>query len=96
MPLSDRHFYLDGWGTAASQSGKAWIKPLAGAPKPILLVDPEPDPCSEGQAAIGMTVDEASTSADSLRVGDVVEVTGIFDHPAADGCIWVSFLGRWL
>lgn len=66
--------------------------PLSDAPSPIELYDPWVDPCPEEGDVLPLNLDPASTSVDALRVGDVVSVTGIFDHPAAAGCVWYSFI----
>ncbi len=66
--------------------------PLADVPSPIELYDPWVDPCPEEGDVLPLNLDPASTSVDALRVGHVANVTGIFDHPAAAGCVWFSFI----
>jgi hypothetical protein len=58
---------------------------------PIMLGEPGTDPC-ELDRQLQLTVDPTTISADQVPIGEVAELTGIFDHPAAADCVWVSLL----
>jgi hypothetical protein len=66
--------------------------PRKGVPAPVQLSDPKADPCADdnGEGRLDLYLDPAGTSPDPLPMGAVVEVTGIFDHPAARSCTWSS------
>ena len=52
-----------------------------------LLVEPEVTrPPADAAKALILVLDPAGQYPDVLPVGEVVEVTGVFDHPAAAGC----------
>lgn len=61
---------------------------------PILLGDPQFEPCSDSEDApwADLYLDPAGMSPDPLPIGKVVEVTGIFDHPAARDCVYSSWI----
>jgi len=65
--------------------------PRTDDPVPIVLSDPQAEACS-AEFLSYLHVDPATTSLDSRPIGAVVEVTGIFDHPAAAGCLWQSLI----
>jgi hypothetical protein len=58
---------------------------------PIMLGEPGTDPC-ELDRQLQLIIDPATVSAAEVRIGDVAELTGLFDHPAARDCVFVSFL----
>jgi hypothetical protein len=58
---------------------------------PVILGEPGTDPC-EMERQLQLAIDPATISPDQVPVGDVAELTGIFDHPAAADCEFVSFL----
>jgi hypothetical protein len=63
--------------------------PRAEYPAPVILSDPGPDPCSEEAGSpLQLILDPAASAPEPRPIGNVVEVTGIFDHPAAKGCVW--------
>ncbi len=68
--------------------------PRKDVPAPVELSDPQADPCADdsGRSRLSLYLDPAGTSPDPLPMGTAVEVTGIFDHPAAAGCLFVSLI----
>ena len=54
---------------------------------PLVLTEAEPGaPISLGENAVLLVVDPQGDVADPVPVGESVEVTGLFDHPAAAAC----------
>jgi len=67
----------------------AWYAPnwFHLADKPLLLVEPTVTSLPGEMASwFALNLDPAGEHPDNLPIGDVVEVTGIFDHPAAAAC----------
>jgi len=58
---------------------------------PVMLGEPGTDPC-EMDRQLQLTIDPATISAAQVPIGDAAELTGIFDHPAARECEFVSLL----
>ncbi len=55
---------------------------------PLLLVEPsETDPPSDSGDWLTFTLDPAGRHPSGRYVGDIVEVTGMFDHPDAASCL---------
>jgi hypothetical protein len=60
-----------------------------------LLVEPErTSPPAEGADAMLLSVDPAGDVPADLPIGSVVEVTGVFDHPAASTCTMTEMDGK--
>lgn len=53
---------------------------------PVLLVDPAMKGPVEAAQGLVFVVDPAAEVEDPLPVGELVDVTGVFDHSAARGC----------
>ena len=52
-----------------------------------MLVEPErTTPPGNMDDALSLSLDPAGEHPDELPMGEVVEVTGVFDHPAASSC----------
>ncbi|MDX6315361.1 MAG: hypothetical protein QOF44_4825, partial [Streptomyces sp.] len=66
--------YSPGWFSSTASAGKLLVEPKVTSP-----------PADPGSSLI-LELDPAGQHPDVLPVGEVVEVTGIFDHPAAAGC----------
>ncbi len=68
----------------------SWFKPdwfFLGSGSPNLLVEPEVTKPPEDPAAwFTLSLDPAGEHPATLPVGQLVEVTGMFDHPAAAAC----------
>jgi hypothetical protein len=67
-----------------------WFEPswfFAGSGSPNLLVDPKAvEPPDAVDDWFVLNLDPGGEHPDVLPIGQVVEVTGMFDHPAASGC----------
>jgi hypothetical protein len=62
---------------------------FGGGDSPYLLIDPtETSPPEDYDDWLIVDRDPAGTYPDVLPVGQVVRVTGMFDHPAAEGCLY--------
>jgi hypothetical protein len=68
----------------------SWYEPYwfyLGSGSPKLLVDPDvSDVLSDRDEWFALNLDPAGEHPDVLPLGEVVEVTGLFDHPAAATC----------
>jgi hypothetical protein len=68
----------------------SWYTPhwfFLGSGSPNLLVEPDQtDVPSDSAGWFALNLDPTGEHPDVLPVGQVVEVTGIFDHPAASSC----------
>jgi hypothetical protein len=70
----------------------SWYTPswfFLGSGSPTLLVEPgvtDPVDSSNPEDWFALNLDPAAEQPDVIPVGEVVEVTGIFDHPAAADC----------
>jgi hypothetical protein len=76
----------------------SWYEPFwfyLGSGGPNLLVEPETTavPSDPGDW-FALNLDPAGEHPDRLPVGEVVELTGIFDHPAAASCTRTDMDGQ--
>jgi len=75
-----------------------WLTPAwfsLGTGGPGMLVEPErSQPPTDVGEWFWLSLDPAGRHADVLPMGDVVEVTGMFDHPAAASCTFTEMDGE--
>jgi hypothetical protein len=67
----------------------AWYTPgwFASNSSPSLLVEPDVTAVPPDSADwFALNLDPGGEHPDHLPIGQIIEVTGIFDHPAASGC----------
>jgi hypothetical protein len=70
-----------------------WFSSGTGAPE--MLVEPQMTrPPSDVGDWFWLNLDPAGQRPKALPVGEVVELTGVFDHPAAAGCTFTALEGK--
>ena len=68
-----------------------WFDPLRYGPGDAELVEPAQTQGLGCDKGFLLNLDPSGEHPDVLPVRKIVEVTGIFDHPAATACIWVNW-----
>jgi hypothetical protein len=75
-----------------------WFTPewfSSGTGSPEMLVEPQlTRPAPDSADWFWLNLDPAGQRPAALPVGEIVEVTGVFDHPAAAGCTFTELEGK--